>query len=814
VASKRRAAPYLRGEKNTRRPAFVPDAFLRPILGKIGQPHSVPFRPDPFQVEALGLVKLSDTLVCAPTGAGKTWIAVEGIAQRLTKGMCSWYASPLKALSNAKYEEFCQRFGRERVGILTGDRKENADAQVVVATTEILRNHLYDAMDQGQDLEVDLVVIDEAHYLNDLERGVVWEEVLIYLPARVRILMLSATIGNPKEICKWLEAIRGKPCELVEEVSRPVPLYPLFLQPDGRVGLLLDQGGLAGAVRRYLKQASRVRRRERVVWEVQDVVEELRGLGLLPAIVFLKSRADCDQAVGYYERLVPGESERYNREAAAQPFLEDHPFLRGHRHFTTMLEHGVAAHHAGHLPQWKLLVEQLMNMGCLDVIFATSTVAAGVDFPARTVVILQSDRYDGREFTDLTATELQQMTGRAGRRGKDKVGFALIVPGPYQDVQRIGWLFRARPERIRSQIQINFSMVLNLLLSHRPGAIRSLLQKSLAAFLSGGGEERPWGRRDVKGDHLYAGGQGRQSQLGRGLSRGRLFLHSDGSVHIAFWLKERAGKALCMAHRLDRKARVRKGRLVLKGVPLSQIDAVLDRQIPLPPEDDLEGMCMVLDDLNAQTILYGRDQELAPMNSGGGQGDFDRDGGWLWKDFIKHLQFLRDTGFVDEQDRLTADGRWASQLRLDHPILVAEAIRGGLFEGRSAAVLAGLIAPFVTDREREVFILGMDLEDIGDAFDALVAGIQRMRKAMKKRQFPSASLQFWPAAVLSLWAKGMSWSELCQVVALDEGDLVALIVRTADHIRQICALSKTHPNLVRTARSALQRIQREPAVYV
>jgi superfamily II RNA helicase len=757
-------------------------------------------------MEALRCIQEADVLVCAPTGSGKTWIAVEAIGQRLQLGLRSWYASPLKALSNAKYEEFRQRFGRTQVGILTGDRKENPEAPVIVGTTEILRNHLYDAMDRGQDLDVDMVVIDEAHYLNDPERGVVWEEVLIYLPSRVRILMLSATVGNPREICQWLETHRGSVCQLVEAIDRPVPLHVLFLHPDGCLCLLMGRHGLHGSVQRFLQQQSRLRRPS-LFWELEEVAEGLRELGLLPAIFFLKSRADCDRAVESYGCRARGYSKEEEMYSAAQPFLREYPWLEEYRHFEKLIKHRVAAHHAGHLPHWKLLVEGLMNMGCLNVIFATSTVAAGVDFPARTAVLIQSDRFNGREFTELTATELRQMTGRAGRRGKDKVGFALIVPGPFQDVRRIAKLVGASPESIRSQIQINFSMVLNLLLSHPPDAVRTLLRKSLAAF-----QQAPYHREPVgpPGDSRKA----EVSFLARRLSRGRLFLHKDGSVHVAFRLKARRGNTICMSQRLDRKVKIRKGRPVLKGIPLDQIEVTLEKKITLPDEVDLEGILAALEDVEVERTSEGPsyDRLMVERGSLSWRAPYGERG--LWEDFQRHLQFLRETGFVDEQDRLTADGRWASRLRLDHPIVVAEAIRQGLLDGFSSSVIAGLIAPFVTDREREIFVADVKLEEMGTAYDAMVAGTLGIRKALEGWGFGTPLLQFWPAVCLCLWAEGMAWTQLCKTVPLDEGDLVALIVRTADHLRQICDLVDTHPVLAKRGRSALERIQREPAIYV
>lgn len=814
---KHKPAAEAAGVKRTTR-AFLPSRALEGLLKQIGVPQSTPFKPDPFQISALSMVASSDVLVCAPTGAGKTWIAAQAMAQRLASGGRSWYASPLKALSNAKYEEFSQSFGRAQVGILTGDRKENPQAPIIVGTTEILRNQLYDAMEKGLDLGVDLVVLDEAHYLSDPERGVVWEEVLIYLPVRVRLLLLSATVGNPQEICSWLETIRGQGCALVGAQGRPVPLYPLFLDPECRLGLLLGKRGLGPEAARYLQDGLARAGRGRRSLGFEEVLEGLRDLDMLPAIFFLKSRADCDRAVQSFSAPARPQHEQEQVWDAVEPLLREFPILRSHKQFGPILRHRVASHHAGHLPQWKLVVERLMNSGYLEAIFSTSTVAAGVDFPARTVVIPQSDRFNGREFVPLTATELQQMTGRAGRRGKDRVGFALFLPGRHQDLQKVAELLRSPPDPLRSQIQINFSMVLNLLMSHGPEEIRGVLERSLARVQGEAvwkakdeGQPKPAGRWRVKRPPW----EHSSPLLKERLSRGRLFLHRNGSVFVALRMAERRGKPLCMAQRVGRKPKIRKGSLVLRGVHLEEIKTLLPRRLDLPPEEDLETLRLKLEELDSESLgreptPYIREKRAAsPWEE-----SLDSTvSGWLWRSFLEHLAFLKETGFVDERDRLTAEGRWASRLRLDHPVLVAEAIRKGVFDGRPAPVLAGLMATFVLDRDREVFLRGQELSEMAEAFEELIWAIYDMGKLLTEEGFRTPVLQFWPAAAAYLWAKGLSWKELTTSVSLDEGDLVSLILRTADHLRQLCDLEETHSSLAHAARLALRRIQREPAVY-
>jgi ATP-dependent RNA helicase HelY len=572
---------------------------------------------------------------------------------------------------------------------LTGDRKENPDAPVIVGTTEILRNQLYDVMHQGGTLEADLVILDEAHYLSDPDRGVVWEEVLIYLPPRVRMLLLSATISNAEEICAWLRRIRGTSIEVVRSEDRPVPLEFLFLFPDGLISPLAGRKGLVPKIRKFMDRPGRKRQGGSSRMQYGRIIEELRQFDLLPAIFFLKSRADCDNALLTCPRIEDSVAGRKRMRQVVRSFLNKYPHLKEHRQVNRLMHSRVASHHGGQLPYWKVLVEKVMGMGFLEAIFSTSTVAAGVNFPARTVVLVQSDRYNGSGFADLTSTELHQMVGRAGRRGKDRIGFVLIVPGRHQDPQLIHELSDSSPEPIESQIHINFSMTLNLLLSHSPAEVRDLLARSFAAF------------------------QRRRSRT---------------------------------------------------------------------------------------NIFAGQDEK-------------DDD---LWKSFQRHLRFLQKTGFVQADGMLTQDGYWASKLRLDQPLLIAEAIRKGGLSGARPSLLAGGLAPFVWDRTQEVLLRADEHQDWSEMegfFDVVLARIDTLRKRKSRAGFDDPVIFFWPSVALYMWTAGISWEELLSIVPIDEGDMASLVMRTADHLRQVANLADTHPELAGCAREAIEQVLREP-VYL
>ena len=241
---------------------------VKRLLEGIGTPSAKSFQPDPFQIEALAALEFEDVLVTAPTGSGKTWIAREEIRRLLDAGRRAWYTTPLKALTNSKYQEFMDEFGPDRVGILTGDRKDNTDAQLIVGTTEIYRNQLFDSLRGGSDVDADLVVLDEAHYLSDPDRGHVWEEAIILTPPRIRLLLLSATIGNADDFAAWIEEVRGVRCGVVTRPgARPVPLRAAMLLPDQRLLPLLGESGkLNPEISRLLEETARAPRSPRRRW--------------------------------------------------------------------------------------------------------------------------------------------------------------------------------------------------------------------------------------------------------------------------------------------------------------------------------------------------------------------------------------------------------------------------------------------------------------------------------------------------------------------------------------------------------------------
>jgi ATP-dependent RNA helicase HelY len=445
--------------------------WVREFLEGMGEPEPQPFTPSDFQIAALNAVLERDTIVVAPTGSGKTWIAEQAIAHFLAEGRRSWYTTPLKALSNQKYDAFRELFGEENVGLLTGERRENSQAPIIVATTEVLRNLLYAA---SGEVAADFIVLDEAHYLADPERGVTWEEVIILAPPESRFLLLSATIANADELAGWMKEVRGQEPALiwVDSKERPVPLRYGFLDKFGRpipikIVDLLPQKAL-----------------KRLIWHSinpVDLVQRLRERNLLPAIIFLPRRRDCDEAVRMFRRYRMEEG-REEREAMFAQLAQQFPRLWEHPLARYLIEAGVAPHHAGHLTAWKIAVERMLRAGLVRAVFATTTLAAGLDVPARTVVLPTLRVRDEKGERTLTALEFHQMTGRAGRRGKDKVGFVLVIPRHPRDFERAKELAESEPEDLRSAFRVQYYQVLNLLATMGYEDALTVLDKSFAVY--------------------------------------------------------------------------------------------------------------------------------------------------------------------------------------------------------------------------------------------------------------------------------------------------------------------------------------------
>ncbi len=492
--------------------------MLRDFSGLYG------FELDDFQLRACREIEDGrGVLVAAPTGSGKTIVGEFAIHLALQTGRKAFYTTPIKALSNQKYHDLVKRYGADQVGLLTGDNVINGEAPVVVMTTEVLRNMLYAGSSTLHGLGY--VVMDEVHYLADRMRGAVWEEVIIHLPESVTLVSLSATVSNAEEFGEWLETVRGETTTIVEE-RRPVPLFQHVMVGRRLLGLFAssDVDASAGFVKegapvnddlirvarddfagqRLMRDRRSPRKGKsgaakspravgngRRVWVPSrvDVVERLDREGLLPAIVFIFSRAGCDAAVSQLlsanTRLTTS-AERdeilVRAGQASRSLPEEDLHVLGYHEFVEALSRGVAAHHAGLLPVFKQVVEELFQEGLVKVVFATETLALGINMPARTVVIEKLSKWNGEAHAELTPGEYTQLTGRAGRRGLDIEGHGVVLYQPGMNPHEVAGLASTRTYPLRSSFRPSYNMAVNLVHQFGRARSRELLEQSFAQF--------------------------------------------------------------------------------------------------------------------------------------------------------------------------------------------------------------------------------------------------------------------------------------------------------------------------------------------
>lgn len=442
-----------------------------------------PFQLDDFQKEAIAALEAGQSVVvCAPTGSGKTLVGEYAIYRALTRGNRVFYTTPLKALSNQKLRDFREQFGAEQVGLLTGDLSINREAPILVMTTEIFRNMLYGtAIGQvGTSLEqVEAVVLDECHYMNDAQRGTVWEESIIYAPPEIQLVALSATVANSEQLTDWIQSVHG-PTHLVYSDYRPVPLRFHFCNPEGLHPLLNPKGT---AINPKLKRRGRQRGREKAP-SIHYVLSQLRKRDMLPAIYFIFSRRGCDRAVEDTGGLtLVSRTESIALKEQIDAFLARNPEA-ARTDQVDPLYRGIAAHHAGVLPAWKGLVEELFQQGLIKVVFATETLAAGINMPARTTVISSLSKRTDRGHRLLNGSEFLQMAGRAGRRGMDELGHVVTVQTRFEGATEGAYLAVSGPDPLISRFTPSYGMVLNLLQIHTLEEARDLIEHSFGQYLA------------------------------------------------------------------------------------------------------------------------------------------------------------------------------------------------------------------------------------------------------------------------------------------------------------------------------------------
>lgn len=456
--------------------------------------------PDPFQVQAMdSLDGGASVLVAAPTGSGKTLVAEYAVALALAEGKRAFYTTPIKALSNQKHRDFGAMMGPSRVGLVTGDNSVNSEAPLVVMTTEVLRNMIYASSTRLDDLGV--VILDEVHYLQDAYRGPVWEEVIIQLPPEVQLVCLSATVSNADEVAEWLTTVRGRTDAIVER-TRPVELVTHFAYRDSATGRVeMNETITAGEPNRHLqklmatngpqsgaRRGGRPRRRFSPPSRT-ETIELLESREMLPAIVFIFSRAQCEDAVASCARdgIVLTSAEEEDRivsiiEEHCGSLSDDDRTALGFDRFVDDVSAGVACHHAGMIPMFKEAVEQCFVRGLVKVVFATETLAVGINMPARAVVIEKLTKYTGEHHALLRASEYTQLTGRAGRRGLDEIGHAIALWSPWVTFDQAAGLALSRSFRLTSAFRPTYNMAVNMVANHSREGAEHILNLSFAQF--------------------------------------------------------------------------------------------------------------------------------------------------------------------------------------------------------------------------------------------------------------------------------------------------------------------------------------------
>jgi ATP-dependent RNA helicase HelY len=470
----------------------------------------LPFALDDFQQRACAALERGrGVLVCAPTGAGKTVVGEFAVHLALAAGGKCFYTTPLKALSNQKHTDLTARYGRDAIGLLTGDLSVNANAPVVVMTTEVLRNMLYADSPVLQGLSY--VVMDEVHFLADRMRGPVWEEVILHLPDEVRLVSLSATVSNAEEFGGWIQTVRGDTTVVVDE-HRPVPLWQHMLVGK-RLFDLFDydaEGGKPRVSPNLVRHIANRREADRLTeWQPRrrppgrsgsrqgfyrppsrpDVIAALDREGLLPAITFVFSRAGCDAAVAQCLRSPLRLTTEEDRARIAEvidhrcgDLADEDLAVLGYYEWREGLMRGLAAHHAGLLPAFRHTVEELFTAGLVKAVFATETLALGINMPARTVVLERLVKFNGEQHLPLTPGEYTQLTGRAGRRGIDVEGHAVVIWHPDVEPAEVAGLASTRTFPLRSSFAPSYNMTINLVNRMGPEQAHQLLEQSFAQY--------------------------------------------------------------------------------------------------------------------------------------------------------------------------------------------------------------------------------------------------------------------------------------------------------------------------------------------
>ncbi len=759
--------------------------------------YEFPFELDDFQKEACECITNGKSVVvCAPTGAGKTVIAQHAIHRALEEGKKVFYTTPLKALSNQKFSDFSEKYGADKVGLLTGDSSFNRNAQIVVMTTEVFRNMLYgtnfgSVTDNLKDVRY--VILDEVHYMNDEQRGTVWEESIIYCPTNVQIIALSATVANADKLTDWINTVHSR-TELINTDFRPVPLRFYYFdssQPNTILPLLTPSGALNKKIKPEKKEFKRGKpvQKKNVV---KDVVRNLHEKDMLPAIYFTFSRKKCDEQMERCAELclvTPKEQEQIRQ--IIDEYIAENPYLYKNKHIEYLLQ-GVASHHAGLLPGWKVLVEKLFQKGLIKVVFATETRAAGINMPARSTVISSISKRTDSGHRTLTPSEFLQMSGRAGRRGMDEIGYVTIVGTAFQTPEEVAELVLSDANPLESKFSPSYSMVLNLLQRFSLEEAKELVLKSFGYFSS-----------NSRIEPLLLLKEFNQEKI-------------DECNSFSCYCKRTTEDLLEYNKIRDMYVQNRKTFKVIQKQEKK-------KNRPLTP-DVIEFGNKTKELLNMmhsyqcdQCKLYKKHMKsvevlnryLAKQKSLDKEIEKQKD--IFWNKFLAHRAVLCDYGYIKE-DYPTEQGVTISQLRSENELFLARVIFSGVLENLTPAELASVVCALTTEDMRADLFSQIPLSTTVRKTLNKIKDIKR--DLDKKQKYYDVEdpmyINGYYSPLIEMWVNGAEWDSIIDQVDMGEGDIVRCFKRVVDVLRQFCTISNIPEALVFTAREAIEMIQRSP----
>lgn len=756
--------------------------------------YEFPFELDDFQKDACNYIDNGKSVVvCAPTGAGKTVIAQHAIHRALEEGTRIFYTTPLKALSNQKFYDFSEKYGSDKVGLLTGDTSINRNAQIVIMTTEVFRNMLYGTnfgavADNMKDVKY--VVLDEVHYMNDEQRGTVWEESIIYCPTNVQIIALSATVANADELTGWINTVHSK-TELVDTNFRPVPLRFFYFdssQPDKLLPLLTPSGQLNKKIKPEKKLWGHNRKKQRSF--VKDIVRNLYNQDMLPAIYFTFSRKKCDEQM---EKCAGLELVTKGERAQIRQFIDDYiaenPHLYNNKHIEYLLC-GVASHHAGLLPAWKNLVEKLFQKGLIKVVFATETLAAGINMPARSTVISSTSKRTDSGHRMLTASEFLQMSGRAGRRGMDEIGYVTVVGTQFKSPEEVAELVLSDANPLESRFSPSYSMVLNLLQRFSLEEAKELILKSFGYFSSG--------------SRLKPLLQLKSSLEGEIKTRDFVCPNKlcDAELHEYDKLRHIYVQNRQTYKKITKQERSKNRPLSPEVVKFGkETKAMLEKMHAYPCDT-----CKLYKKHTKNIEVISRfKSKLNKLDK-----EIERQRDIFWNKFLAHRSVLIDFGYLKD-DYPTDRGVTTSQIRSENELFVAEIIFSHVLENLTPAQLAAVVCAITTEDLR----IDIPYIPFSEPVRKTLNSIRNIKRKIEKVQnyySVEAPLYINPyfSSLIELWVEGADWETISQQIDIGEGDIVRSFKRVVDVLRQFTTISNVPEALVFTAREAIEKIMREP----